>query len=69
MACPKADASMVEEDREAMAEVLVLVERLGRKVDSLIDPELRDGLEDEVHKMLVAVYAHVAFIESGHDGG
>ena len=45
--CPQTDGSMVEEDREAMAEVLVLVERLGRKVDCLIDPELRDGLEDE----------------------
>ena len=69
MVCPKDAGSMVEDDREAMAEVMVLVERLGRKVDCLIDPELRDGLEDETHKMLVAVYAHVAFIEGGHDGG
>ena len=65
----KADASMVEDDREAMEEVLVLAERLGRKVDCLYNPDLRDGLEDEAHKMLVAVYAHVALIHGGHDGG
>lgn len=68
MVCPKDAGSMVEEDREAMAEVLVLAERLGRKVDCLYDPELRDGLEDPAHNFLVAVYAHVALIEGGHDG-
>lgn len=67
MVCPKADASMAESmkttDAEAMEEVLVLAERLTRKVETLYEPELRDRLEGEADGLLKAVYVTMTIIE------
>ncbi len=47
--------SVADIDIETVAEIGVMVERMARKIESVIDPEVRDGLEDAAGTMLRAV--------------
>ncbi len=43
------------QDAETVEEIGAMVERLARKIESVVDPEVRDGLEDAAGAMLRAV--------------
>ncbi len=43
------------QDAETVEEIRVMIERLARKVETIIDPEVRDGLEDATDVLLAAV--------------
>lgn len=46
------------QDTQTVEEIREMVERLSRKVDSIIDPDVRDGIEDATDIMLAAVTKH-----------
>lgn len=43
------------QDAETLEEIRAMVERLARKVESIVDPETRDGLEDATDVLLAAM--------------
>ncbi len=47
--------SVADIDIETVAEIRAMVERLARKVGTIVDPEVRDGLEDATDVLLAAV--------------
>ncbi len=48
------DAMRIQ-DAETVQEIRAMVERLARKVDSIIDPDTRDGLEEATGVLLAVV--------------
>ncbi len=42
------------QDAETVEEIRAIVERLARKVETIIDPKTRDGLEDATDVLLAA---------------
>lgn len=49
------DTNTQQMDAETVEKIRAMVKRLSRKVESIIDPETRDGLEDATGIMLAAV--------------
>ena len=45
------------DDQEALGAILEMLERLERKADTLIEPELRDALEPGIERLLGALRA------------
>lgn len=43
------------QDTQTVEEIRTMVERLARKVETIIDPETRDGIEEATDLMLAAV--------------
>ena len=41
-----------QDDQEALGAILELMEKVGRKADTLIEPELRDALEPSIESLL-----------------
>ena len=45
------------QDRETVEEIREIAEGLARKIDAVIDPDTRDGLEDARDMLLAALVA------------
>ncbi len=45
------------QDAETVEEIRAMVERLARKVSTIVDPAVRDGLEDATDVLLAATSA------------
>ncbi len=48
------DAMRIQ-DSQTVQEIRAMVERLACKVETIVDPEIRDGLEDAADMMLSAI--------------
>ena len=48
-------AQVCRDDQEALGEILEMLERVERKTDALIEPELRDVLEPGIGNLVVTL--------------
>lgn len=48
-------AQLGRDDQEALGEILEMLERVEKKADTLIEPELRDVLEPGIEKLLAGL--------------
>ncbi len=53
----------VQDDRETLEGVMGLTERLRRKIDSIIEPDVRDVLEDNLDRLEKSLYRSLTAIE------